>query len=1360
MLKLPDTLTIKFIKSLKNTDIIHNYSFDDRIKMVEFLGDQIEKDESLTIFDVYETMKIFFTKEELKVESTDEDVEILFCDDPIKRAKMLNETNFSSIVGLTYAENDNKVFEEICKILLEEINNKDKEKLDKIIKTSRNFEELIKNVDENINNFTIEGMIFFRKKNVFIQDLLLITDEENRYKVFVDEIQNKPTIIPDELLFSFSNEKILDLLKIDSETFKIYLGLIINKIMDRFNDDNQLEKLFEFFSDKHESYKIILKIKDEAHRYKLFEKHYDNIGYNAKEIIESFKEEKYIIKCIELYKPIFMYSDHIFLVGILRKINNPEKQKEIISNSDFLKHNLFYIINNLFDNDEDKYDILKENIKLFSIYYPGEIISSFSIEYYSKVLKLLEKNNDIFKIDNELKNRVMEAVKNDDNLFVDFALDHFDFEPISNELEQDKKKFDLFYNKIIELLPVEDRKLYEEEVNKITGYTLAGLTLAGTNIIDKYSIEGIKVLGNIFGLIKNLRWISDLSKLDGVLSLLTNKEKENVLIEIILQNHRISDEEKSNLIKKYVSDIMLLDSRIGSMYNYEVKRKLIISYASEYKKLPFEIKRKSFCNNRDCLNDDDMILIYGENFSYIFNKYNDIFFQNYVTELFKGEDVEELTKEEIDTSIHLIMRITCSNSVEIIRLKDELIKALKIYDIKTADNKLDTIEKVFLRNNLPYGAKLFAVYNTLHPTFLGLRVSSKVLMNQDLSKEQKDYVLLMDSIKICMYSGPENILDYLMHFKNLSNGISQLLDAKNENIGFAELFNSKYASSIENLLDLSKSWSFLFDSEDNISYEELYNNLNSDLINGMYDYVISIFNESTGMNFKNVDEIIQHIKDNNELVNERNISRAKNNDFELEKGDLVKGIMNSDKYLCSMLNTGVNCKEFLGGNASGDYTNLDTDFSMITKEEGNISEKLDSTTAGGFSDNVWVVLKNSNERFNADGNINDRRMEIFSIGGENYGIRTGVATSDIDFLICKKWNERIGLAIALSGIYIPVITTDKKLVFTPEMYGELRTKMSGLSFYGVSEVPNISDRCFSNGFDDLKDMITNDKENTISSFEQVAELLSSIISKYTGNVYTSIMPLDLKGAELIDTGSTARNNNMPKDYDFDFMCRLDNEIYSTNKKDELVNNIEKELKNLGGRPNVGNRPPERIRYDNVLIDGVPTPIDISFIQRTNRVEYTTDIALKDKMNSIEKAHGTDVADYVRANILVAKKIFKNSECYKKPNGITGVGVENFILQSNGSLFDAMDNYINEYEKHDNPMEFINNFSVFDFGMNFYDNYSDGHDNFIGMLGISGVKKAYEAFKQFKIAYERAEDKTEFINNYLFDGDEIEKSRII
>ena len=90
--------------------------------------------------------------------------------------------------------------------------------------------------------------------------------------------------------------------------------------------------------------------------------------------------------------------------------------------------------------------------------------------------------------------------------------------------------------------------------------------------------------------------------------------------------------------------------------------------------------------------------------------------------------------------------------------------------------------------------------------------------------------------------------------------------------------------------------------------------------------------------------------------------------------------------------------------------------------------------------------------------------------------------------------------------------------------------------------------------------------------------------------------------------------------------------------------------------------------------------------KNSKVEYSTDMCIKDRLATIESLYPDKYA-LVIANILLAKKFFKEIGIYKRfDGGLGGVGVENFILQHNGSFYDAASHFVAVADSCDMKLE--------------------------------------------------------------------------
>ena len=106
--------------------------------------------------------------------------------------------------------------------------------------------------------------------------------------------------------------------------------------------------------------------------------------------------------------------------------------------------------------------------------------------------------------------------------------------------------------------------------------------------------------------------------------------------------------------------------------------------------------------------------------------------------------------------------------------------------------------------------------------------------------------------------------------------------------------------------------------------------------------------------------------------------------------------------------------------------------------------------------------------------------------------------------------------------------------------------------------------------------------------------------------------------------------------------------------------------------------------------------------------------------------------FVLANIIEAKTILKEGEVYKKQQGgISGVGIENWILQNGGSFQDAATSFM-EASKGKSLAEFKETYQIWDFGENHYADEKGiyKHDNFISNLTEEGYTKMQQQLSNY------------------------------
>ena len=724
--------------------------------------------------------------------------------------------------------------------------------------------------------------------------------------------------------------------------------------------------------------------------------------------------------------------------------------------------------------------------------------------------------------------------------------------------------------------------------------------------------------------------------------------------------------------------------------------------------------------------------------------------------------------DKIDITIKILKRLCLSNSDEFNKLDEYMVS--KILKTNNPLETFDKIEKVFLENALPDVGKIYFCFDALYPDFKNcfhkypfypdlknndfeFYCNSSIL--KSVSDKHKKLIIFSDLIKATFGSNNRSVNKYLKNIEFGSNIYEKIKDNKFDfnslkekekeelivfNTRLASLYNSSLKANLNN--EIFKSSGKI---EDDII--ELARKLSPDgnLNYNLGDRIIRMFCGSIGIN--SLEEVKNYIDKKIKFTDLKNREASKV-DMELNKGDFVKGIFDIN-FLKNILQNGVVSKEFLASDATIDITPLDTDVSIVEKEEGTLSEKSDNLVAFKYGP-VMFVFKND-DRFIVTKDQNDKNLEVkkdlskfeaFHIGFDletHFGIRTGLASSEIDYILMKDYDDRVGLEIAMNGFYIPVANMEGRIVFTPNDYDNLRKKMSGLTYY-TDEKYNFSQNLIN---EDIEKIVSKIEENNLKNNNRCEKLKSILKDVFVGEglKIKEYMDGDLKEGfvELIDTGSTSRKTNSYGDYDYDFFIKLDKKIF--NDKEKMKNIKYKILNkfNIDVSSDLIITANEDFRIKNVKIDDFNSiKVDINFDERGNGINYSSDMALKDRLEEIKNLD-SEKYKYVLANILLAKQILKESGVYK-PNrskkesegGLGGIGVENWILQNGGSFIDASKSFL-EAAENKNFEEFKDNYKIWDFGENHISNKISiyKHDEFIdNNMTEEGFEKMVKALKKY------------------------------
>ena len=390
------------------------------------------------------------------------------------------------------------------------------------------------------------------------------------------------------------------------------------------------------------------------------------------------------------------------------------------------------------------------------------------------------------------------------------------------------------------------------------------------------------------------------------------------------------------------------------------------------------------------------------------------------------------------------------------------------------------------------------------------------------------------------------------------------------------------------------------------------------------------------------------------------------------------------------------------------------------------------------------------------------KLEIFATGVDgsgHYGIRTGFGMNLVSFCVTDSTlrdstpvSEVTKLEIALDGFYIPVVDRDsEELIFTPDDYDKMRQQMSGLSHYSTGDYVFAPE-------DELELPSTSVERATIPSTTTIIDQLPAsmaetdhkheVINQAIKQAITGIPELNLSYkdyldgdlteniVEMIDTGSTGRQTNAPGSGDFDYMARLDRSILNDPTKKQQITDA---LLAAFGRENDGSAIVNgNLRLKQVSIDGLaePVDIDITFAQKTNKVQYPTDAALADRLTNIKNQSETKYQQ-VLANIIYAKQFLKAAGAYKPRRspeakgvgGLGGVGIENWVLQHGGSFKQAARDFLSVADSCSSFEDFCAHYPVWDYGENHKGIRSKPHDNFVAdNMNPEGYERMKEALR--------------------------------
>lgn len=862
----------------------------------------------------------------------------------------------------------------------------------------------------------------------------------------------------------------------------------------------------------------------------------------------------------------------------------------------------------------------------------------------------------------------------------------------------------------------------------------------------------------------------------------------NGYINMVHSMNSYSSDEKESFIKQNGEEILLSlitkyrnpENTYEDSLSPEERKEFNKNYSTDYVKILMEMDLKGDLNSENInIIIDNLPKLGKEVINRLYNSNSDMIRAN-ASQLIST--VSSLQKEDAISLIEDTERIFSKNTIP------DFVKLYKFYENVVERNRhvlRDARNAIAGISSNQYSPELYQSGSEKE----GKKIIFSDLLNISLKSNNKSLKNFLDILE----NGNETYIKFLQNDRNLDSltteekkalkKYSNTLYTIYDETAVSRVDKKDFGKKIRNTKDYIKT---LDDISKRYIGDAFPRNLSNAVINtviGRYDELLA--GKRTIADFKN------YMEECNQKSNERHAQLEKTK-LVLEPGDLIKGICDATNHLQSLFSKGIRAGEFLGIDNHTDGTPLDSDHSLILPRtvRETLAETIQNTSSSAYGNFYSVIKKDSNKieytrddpkytfkgekapnyesklgnnadkeaiktRMNnrTNGTYKEPKLEAFSshvTGNDHYGIRTGISITDVDYIVVDKYDKRIGYELAMNGTFIPVIDKQsEEVIFGKEDYDKIREQMQGLSYFDTKNF-EVAQSAYNDKIEEKVSELFPDRNAQESIGEIDARMKREAIERKVRGAILDKLGLGFETKitgdltpgfiEFIDTGSTGRGTNLPGDGDFDFSLKLDKDLLENPKRLEEFKNTLREV--------VGVKSDDKdcqlteyngnFRYKKVQIDDVDMPldIDISFMQKSEAIQYSTDMAVKDRLNGI-KENDSEGYKRVVANIVLAKEMLKQEGIYKKHSsdgatiygGLGGVGVENWILQNGGSFVNAMKTFLEASEKAESFSDFQEIYPIYDFGQN---HMAKGyqHDSFIRGISNSGYPKMRETFKRF------------------------------
>ncbi len=706
-------------------------------------------------------------------------------------------------------------------------------------------------------------------------------------------------------------------------------------------------------------------------------------------------------------------------------------------------------------------------------------------------------------------------------------------------------------------------------------------------------------------------------------------------------------------------------------------------------------------------------------------------------------------------------RIAQCPSQEIQNIKKEVIDQLLLTE--QPEEKFNAIEEIFIKNNLPPVGKCFRAFAILNPPEKMTRILEG---RNDLSpclreaSTRKRYAMLYrDLLRVHIASNNRDLRAYVEVFRDGQHVFDHIATE-----GFDTLTQEQHDHAMRvcvKIMTLRDNARNGFRDHDTVSldgsledhYATVVSSIGVAPGQSVTDRLARMFLAPAG--FTSIDAMLAAMDAAREDGHRRGMETAQHvqeKRFVVGDGDVVRGVRSED--MGAILQGATVSRELFAPSSTTDLSPYDYDVIRV----GDVPPRLDDVIrahtdshTGAEDADVYFLIRNRDQFYDtttsAKGYTPDK-LEIFARSPDRtsaqWGVRTGPPASEIDLLIAtdavvrhEKRKSDLLLTIAQNERYIPVVDVHGTLLFTPEQYEQYRQKFcSGIERYGgdaVDFTPTRPDDAHYDEVMQLRDALRKDRARVevmqTSVYETIAQtLMAQGISLYDASETA------ITGADIFETGSTARGTNAPQDYDFDFTIRLD--AADMEKAPAILSRLKEVLggdeRDVGSSVTGEHITQLRLR-DAVVHDGEKCDVDVTVMPKSELLRYGSHDAAAERLAWMRDHVSHDAYEQTIANILLTKRLLKEYDVYlmwreshpERTGGIGGIGVENWILANGGNMIEAFRTFYDA--SHDSNgrrvpfAQFRSIYTIIDPGENFAENGI--HNNYFGdILTEAGYEK--------------------------------------